>query len=407
MILKSHIIRMLVVLSFLQMSVTAIGQQDIDVLLMAKACLQSGKPEEAVAILSRVIDEKGGVRFYAERGEAYLVENNLAGAISDFNQANRLSEHSGDYGLAKVYALKGDASTSMYHLGLHLSSAFKKSEKEIMLEPAFRYVENRPEWRQLWKKQWYSIAETSVSQIEYLSAQGKIRESEIMLSELRINYPGSDETLFAEALISIASGRNADAVSTLTRLISSNPDNEKYMRVLAKAHTGNLNPAGASSVYTKLLESGVADAWLLIMRAECYRKTRETDKAIRDIERFLVLYPESKEALSLAGKVKAESGDNLKALEYFTKNLKLHPNDPDCYIDRASSYFVSRSWELAVNDYSMSLDLNPVNSDAWLNKGIALIGKGKISDACYDFKRSYSLGNQRAASYISKHCLNR
>jgi len=67
--------------------------------------------------------------------------------------------------------------------------------------------------------------------------------------------------------------------------------------------------------------------------------------------------------LDLAGKVEARAGDNLKALQYFSENLKLHPNDPECYIDRADSYFVSRSWDLAINDYSMSLDLNPANSE--------------------------------------------
>ena len=94
---------------------------------------------------------------------------------------------------------------------------------------------------------------------------------------------------------------------------------------------------------------------LLILRADCYRKTGETDKALTDIEKYLEIYPDNKAALSLAGKVEAISGDNLKALEYFSKNLKLHPNDPECYIDRANSYFVSKSWDLAINDYSMSL----------------------------------------------------
>ena len=111
----------------------------------------------------------------------------------------------------------------------------------------------------------------------------------------------------------------------------------------------------------------------MILRAECYRKTGETDKALNDIARYLDLYPGNKKALSFAGKVESASGDNLKALEYFSENLKLHPNDPECYIDRANSYFVSKSWDWAIKDYSMSLDLEPGNSDAWLNKGISFL----------------------------------
>jgi lipoprotein NlpI len=51
-----------------------------------------------------------------------------------------------------------------------------------------------------------------------------------------------------------------------------------------------------------------------------------------------------------------------------------------------NSYFISRSWDLAINDYSMSLDLKPANSDVWLNKGIALLNSGKVDDACHDFE---------------------
>ena len=75
------------------------------------------------------------------------------------------------------------------------------------------------------------------------------------------------------------------------------------------------------------------------------------------------------------------------------------------YIDRANSYFVAKSWDMAINDYSMSLDLKPANSDVWLNKGISLLNKGKVEDACHDFRKSFSLGNKRVTEYISRNCI--
>jgi Flp pilus assembly protein TadD len=53
----------------------------------------------------------------------------------------------------------------------------------------------------------------------------------------------------------------------------------------------------------------------------------------------------------------------------------------------------------------MALDLEPGNSDTWLNKGIALLNSGKTEDACFDFRKSFSLGNKKAADYISRHCI--
>lgn len=389
------------------LSTGLLAQNDTEIILKSRAMISAGKTSDAINLITRELEIKGSVRLYTERADAYISSGNLSAAIADFNEANKMAAHSGDYGLARAYALKGDISTSLYHLSAHLGSEYKRSEKEVLLEPAFSRFENRPEWRQLWKKEWYSFSENAVAEVEFLTTSGKTDDARSTVSELKSRAPGSPEQIYAEALVALASKKFGDAASLATKLSADNPGNQKYLRLLAQAQTGQLNFAGASVTYSKIMDAGEPDARLLILRAECFRKTMETGKALKDLEKFLEMYPEDKQALRLAGKVEAESGDNLKAIEYFTKNLKLHPDDQECYIDRANSYLAAKSWDWAVKDYSMSLDLKPENPDVWLNKGLALLGSGKITDACYDLRRAYSLGNQKAVPYISRHCLNK
>jgi tetratricopeptide (TPR) repeat protein len=384
---------------------TIYGQQTVESILKARALTEAGKPDQAINLLSVVIKGTGDSRLYTERAEANILKGDYSSAISDFNEANRISPFSGEYGLSRIYALKGDAATALYHLEMNLNSPFKKGEKEILLDPAFGTIENRQEWRQFWKKEWYSITERSISEIEYYISAGNLDESKSVLTELKKSFDSNDDILYAEALINLASGNYSQVIKVISGITTSNPVNEKYLRILAKAQIGASNPTGASSTYSQLLSSGVADAGLFMLRAECYRKTGENDKALTDIDKYLEIYPENRAALSLAGKVEAISGDNLKALEYFSKNLKLHPNDPECYIDRANSYFASKTWDLAIKDYSMSLDLKPGNSDTWLNKGISLLNSGKVEDACHDFRISFRLGNKRVTDYISRNCI--
>jgi tetratricopeptide (TPR) repeat protein len=381
------------------------GQQTVDIILKAKALNTGGRPEMAVTVLTDAITVSNESSLYLERAEARALQRNYSEAISDLNEANKITPSSGEYGLSRIYALKGDAATSVYHLGMSMNSSYRKPEKEIMLDPAFSLVENKPEWRQFWKKDWYSVTEKGISEIEYYVSSGKIDDAKSVLSDLKKNYQSSDDVIYGEALINFSSGRYEEVIRSVTPLISAKPDNEKYLRLLAGAQARGGNPAGASVAYTRLFETGVADAEILILRAESYKKTGENEKALSDLEKYLDLYPENKAALSLAGKVEAISGDNLKALEYFSRNLKIHPNDPECYIDRADSYFVSKSWEWSIKDYSMSLDLSPSNSDAWLNKGIAQLNTGRVEDACHDFKKALSLGNKRASEYVSSKCI--
>jgi tetratricopeptide (TPR) repeat protein len=353
-------------------------------------------------VLNTAVNVSTDSRLFIERAEANILKGDFSGAISDFNEANRITPGSGEFGLSKTYALKGDAPTSLYHLELSMNSQFKKMEKEIMLDKAFSKLENRAEWRQFWKKEWYSLSEKSISEIEYYVSALKIDEAVEVLNQLRKSYDNDEDISYAEALINQAAGKNQEAIKAMSGL---NLSNEKYLRLVAKAQVAQNDPSGASVTYTQLINSGVPDAGLLIKRADCYRKTGETDKAMNDIKRYLEFYPNDNEALSLAGKIELKSGDNLQSLEYFSRNLKLHPNDPQVYLDRANSYFMSKSWDLAINDYAMSLDLKPDNSDAWLNKGISLLNEGKVEDACHDFRKSFSLGNKRVADYISRNCI--
>lgn len=381
------------------------SQKSFDYILKAKALYKAGKPEDAVAILSEAIRSGQDHRLFLERAEAFILTGNYSQAVNDFNSASNLKSFSGEYGLSRIYALRGDAATALYHLERNLNSPFKVTEKELMLDPAFTIIENRPEWRQFWKKERYGSYEKSMSEIEYYVSKGDIEEGKRIVSELRKSYPDKDENLYASALISLKLANYQEALKTINNLIARYPDNEKYLRMLARAQEGVSNPTGASSTYTKMLDLEVPDAEIYILRAECYRKTGEITKALSDIEKYLDLYPEDKRSLSLAGKVVAAAGDNLKALDYFSRNLKLNPNDPDCYIDRANAYFIARSWNWAIKDYSMALDLQPGNSDTWLNKGIALLNSGKVADACYDFRKSFSMGNKRATEYISRNCI--
>ncbi|MBK7627380.1 MAG: hypothetical protein IPJ16_09355 [Bacteroidales bacterium] len=387
------------------LSVAVSGQQVVDYLLKARAAESEGRPEIAIGYLNKAVEEMKDSRLYTERAAANILKGDYSDAINDYNNANKLSPNSGDYGLARIYAIKGDAKTALYHLELSMKSAYRKKEKEIMLDPAFTGIENRPEWRLFWQKDWYSDVEEGIAEIEYSLTLHKTDESAAILSELKKEYPGNDELIYADALISLSSGKNQDAVNKLTVLLKSNPGNEKYLRLLAKAQFSGSNPSGASITYSQLIDADVADAELFVLRAGCYMKTGENDKALSDLRKYLIYYPADKTALSMAGKAESASGDNLNALKYFSENLKLHPNDAECYIDRANSYFVSKSWEWAINDYAMSLDLNPGNPDAWLNKGISLLNSGKSDDACHDFRKSFSMGNKKASEYISKFCI--
>jgi len=396
--------RFFVIVSFFALSAILSAQDNAELLMRAKAMIDQGKPAGAVSLLSELTASSDS-RIWLMLAEARAAAGDYHGAQDDFNKANALDQGAGEYGLSKISALKGDVKNALAHLEENIKSQFRRSEKEIMLDPAFSVIENSPEWRSFWKTERYGFLDRKLPEMEYYISTGNREEAMKVLDDMRSQYPGEDKTMYAIALADNSLQKYSDALAILAKLVSGDKSNEKYLRLMASVQLSQGNPAGASDTYTTLLTSGVTDASLLMKRAECYRKTGESDKAINDLDKFLSMYPDNRDAISLTGRIMAETGDNLKAIDYYSKNLKLHPNDPQCYIDRANSYFTARSWDYAIKDYGMALDLKPESPDVWLNKGISLLNSGNIQDACHDFRRALALGNKKAASYISNNCI--
>jgi len=88
-------------------AVTVYGQQTIDYILKARAFSEDGKPEQAITLLNRAISETKESRLFFERAEANILKGDYSAAISDYNEADKLTSSSGEYGLARIYALKG------------------------------------------------------------------------------------------------------------------------------------------------------------------------------------------------------------------------------------------------------------------------------------------------------------
>lgn len=401
---KRMAVRILLSLCLL-MPLKIYSQNVTDQLLEGRALMDAGRFDEAVSSLTNALNVKQDGRLYAMRAEVLLRSKDLQGAATDFQQANKMIQGIGEYGLAKISALAGKTEEALNHLEKNINSPYQKSEKEIMLDPVFTSIENTPAWRQFWKEERYSIFDRKISEIEYSLATKNNTEALNIYKELASDYPGGNKTRYALALIENSNKRYQEAASLLAEITSDERSNEGYLRLLARVQQASGNPAGASVTYSRLLNLEVIDAELYIRRAECYINTGEIQRARNDIAKYLKLYPGDREALSLAGRIEGRSGDNLKAIDYYSQNLKLHPGDPECYTDRASSYMAARSWQFAADDYAMALDIDPSDPDVWLNRGVALLNMGKVEDACYDFRKSLALGNRKASQYISKNCI--
>ena len=381
------------------------GQARYESLLRARALSERGESEEALAVLSSVISDMPDADLFLLRGDIWLEMKNVAQARGDFMAAENLEQGTGLFGLAKCAAATGDALAATSYLEAHLKTPFRKSEPEIMLDDAFSSIVSSPEWRSLWKKDWYKGYERKKWEIDLYLRSGRTDLAEDALEELSASYPGIPVTDYCRASVLASKGQYREASSLLSQLTISPDAPSEYVLALAGAKAGEGDYYGSATLYGRLISSEYPDASLFLRRAEMLLKAGDRTPAKNDIKKYLEIEPESFEALGLLGRTYAEEGAIYEALPYLNTNIERHPGEAMAFSLRGDAWLAARSWTRAAEDYTMSLDLDPNSASVNLNMGVALINSGKADDACFYLRKARALGERNATQYLSKYCI--
>ena len=381
------------------------GQSTYDDILRAVSLAGRGEAEEASSLLSGLKAIDTDATMLLVRGDIFLKAGRINEARRDFTAAENLQQGSGIYGLARCAAADGDARAAVAWLENHLRSPQRKSEPGILLDDSFRQVSASPEWKNLWKKDWYKGYERKSWEIEHYLKTGRIDMAVGLWEELKAVYPEMPVTDYCEARILMKKEKYDEAAGILSELASDSNAPATWKYSLAEAYAGAGNYYAAASTYGKLIDDAYPDPELLLNRSRMLIMSGDRDAAKRDLQRYLSIDPDDTGALGLMGKTYAEEGAIYEALPYLNANVEKHPGEASAYTLRGDAWMAARSWEKATEDYSMSLDLNPGDGTVNLNLGIALIKNGKTDEACYYLRRAKALGEKDATQYLAKYCI--
>jgi tetratricopeptide (TPR) repeat protein len=376
-----------------------------DVILRSSALRGSGRASEAILLIDEALIDGVDYRLLLERGEAFLMMNNLEEAYSSFSHASAVRAHSGSFGLARVYAAKGDVRNSLDQLEHNLNSTFREGERKYFADPWLHMIDNSVEWRSFWEKERYTEGERILEEVRYLTAIGRSAEAAIITGEASNEQIQGAEIGFADALVRFEMGDYSGAVAILTGKSSVNMPAENRDRLLARCLNATGEYRKALSLLLNLISSEMPDATLFLERAEAYRGLSDFNRALRDIDYYLSIYPDDPVAIGSAGTVSMESGNNSMALVYLNRLVEVDPNNREAYISRGDMWGASGMWKNAASDYSMALDLDPFDGNLYCSKGIALLNQGMTEQACHDFRAALKLGNKKASEYYNRHCI--
>lgn len=381
------------------------SQEKFDDLFRAKSLFDRGMFGDAIAATGNSHRYGDDFRFAGLRGEAFIASGDNNRAIISFNESNMILEASGELGLARVYALLNDSKSSAYHLELHLKSSFRLPQRELQLDNYLKRIDESSEWKALWKRDWYTQLEEGVAEVEYLLEKNRDEEAATVAESFSGIYKDRAEVDYINGLLSFNNGRFENAAAQLKESIDKDQGKfkvwELYIESLGSAgdYVSAVNASGkAIDIFPERLS-------FYISRVEFLRKSGERSSAMVEVSDLLEYYPDNEKLVDLAGKIAFETRNYSQALKYLSDNIESHPGSPMHYSARGDVYLATQTWEFAIVDYTMALDLDPYNGDVYYKKGTALIEMGNIKDACHDLKAALKLGNRKASQLISKLCI--
>ena len=94
----------------------------------------------------------------------------------------------------------------------------------------------------------------------------------------------------------------------------------------------------------------------------------------------------------------SEAIDKLKDIEIDLPDLAVIP------YNIGNTYILTEELELAVNEYSKAIRIEPRFSEAWFNRGLVKLIKGDKQNGCIDISKAGELGLNQAYSLIQKFC---
>jgi tetratricopeptide (TPR) repeat protein len=374
--------------------------------LAGRAHLLKGSYDSARIYFEEALEQQpGDAEILYQLGLAHFSMNNYPAAHDAFYNTEVRKKGMGSFYLAKTEMKLSHPEQALKYLRIHLDSRYKKEEAEILLDEDLSALEAHPEWQQLWEeKRWYSQGDETFQEALFLKENGQQLEAINLLNKLEKQGYERSKVQFEKASIYAELGNKKAAQSALRDATKSDVRNLDAFQELARYQAENGDFKDAISGLNRVIRQDPSRFEAYCQRAEARSASGDLQGALEDMELYLTYFPADDKAMYQKGLIQHDHGKYLDAIQLFNRALELNAGEADYYYARGITYAITGTTRYAEKDFSMALDLDPLNGEIWFEKARVSDRLGKRSDACHCFEKAFQYGIYEARDYLDKHC---
>lgn len=172
--------------------------------------------------------------------------------------------------------------------------------------------------------------------------------------------------------------------------------------------------SGSKAAADKLIEScsGLIDAAAtsdgdrvaaLVVRAGALDGNKQTERAMTDLDRAIMLDANSAAAYRARGELLRHTGGSLeRAVLDFNEAIRLDPNNAAAFGQRGNAFNNLRKYDRAIDDYNEAIRLDPNFAQAFSDRGAANYFKGDTTAAIQDYDQAIRLEPNRPKTFTNR-----
>jgi len=142
-------------------------------------------------------------------------------------------------------------------------------------------------------------------------------------------------------------------------------------------------------------------------RGLAFHFKRQLDRAIADFDVYLRLAPDSPTGYLDRASARMDKGDYKGAVDDYNQAIRLDPNNSGPYTRRGEAWRLQGNLQQSLADHNKAIALNPNDKEAYNNRALTLKDQGKLDEAIADCDEAIMLDPAYDSAYATRGLIRR
>lgn len=216
---------------------------------------------------------------------------------------------------------------------------------------------------------------------ELRSQQNDVPGAEKLLAEVLDKNPRDDDALFLRATLSLRKQDPKTAIADLRSVLHDQPNAVGVMRVLARAHLANGEPALAEETMRRAVDASPKDPAVRLDLAKLLIDLDKPQQARPVVDELIALQPNSIEARTVQYQIASANKDIPAAKAAADAIVAINPKVALGYFYQGTVAEFDKRWDDAIGLYSTALDMQPTAPEGLLAITRVLVDQKRVPEA--------------------------